>query len=69
MLSGFCSVGTNMLVNYAAGRMPVVQLSAFGPLTILCSMFAGVFFLNEPMAASLLLGSLLVLIGIRQVTK
>ena len=69
MLSGFCSVGANMLVNYAAGRMPVVQFSAFGSLTTLCSMFAGVAFLNEPMTASLLLGSVLVLIGIRYVTQ
>ena len=69
MLSVFCSVSANMLVNYAAGKMPVVQLSAFGSLTTLCSMFAGVVFLGEPMTAGLLLGSVLVLIGIRYITK
>nr|WP_325194662.1 DMT family transporter [uncultured Oscillibacter sp.] len=69
MLSVFCSVGSNMLVNYAAGRMPVVQLSSFGSLSTLCSMFAGMVFLNEPMTVSLLLGSVLILTGIRYVTK
>lgn len=69
MLSASCSVGANLLVNYAAGRMPVVQLSAFGSLTTLCSMFAGVVFLREPMTAGLFLGAVLILIGIRHVTK
>ena len=69
MLSIFCSVGANMLVNYAAGKMSVVKLSSLGSLTTLCSMFAGVLFLNEPMTIGLLLGALLILFGIRQVTK
>ena len=69
MLSIFCSVGSNMLVNYAAGRMPVVKLSSLGSLTTLCSMFAGAIFLGEPLTPSLLLGAVLILVGIRQVTK
>ena len=69
MLSVFCSLGANLLVNHAAARMPVVQLSSFGSLTTLCSMFAGVLFLGEPMSAGLFLGAVLILIGIRQVTK
>lgn len=69
MLSVFCSVGANILVNFAAGRMTVVKLSAFGSLATLCSMFAGVIFLDEPMTAGLFLGSVLILVGIRQVTK
>ena len=68
-LSLFCSVGCNILVNYAAGRMPVVTLSSFGSLTTLCSMFAGVLFLREPLTPGLLAGALLILVGIRQVTK
>lgn len=68
MLSVFCSVGANMPVNFAAGRMPVVKLSAFGPLTALCSMFAGVILLDEPMTAGLFLGSVLILVDIHQVT-
>lgn len=69
MLSGFCSVGSNMLVNYAAGRMSVVKVSSFGSLTTLCAMFAGVLFLDEPMTFSIFLGAVLILVGIRQVTK
>lgn len=69
MLSVFCSVGSNMLINYAAGRMSVVKISSLGSLTTLCSMFAGVLFLREPMTAGLLAGAVLILIGIRQVTK
>lgn len=69
MLSIFCSVGSNMLVNYAAGRMSVVTLSSLGSLTTLCSMFAGVLFLDEPMTISLLFGAVLILLGIRQITK
>lgn len=69
MLTTFCSLGANMLVNYAAGRMTVVKLSTFGALTTLCSMFAGVLFLHEPMTGGLLLGAILILIGIRQVTR
>lgn len=69
MLSLFCSVSANLLVNYAAGRMPVVQLSALGSLTTLCSMFAGVVFLREPVTGYLLLGAALILVGIHYVTK
>ena len=69
MLSVFCSVACNLLVNYAAGRMSVVKLSSLGSLTTLCSMFAGALFLNEPLTPGLLLGSVLILVGIRQVTK
>ncbi len=69
MLSIFCSVVCNMMVNYAAGRMSVVKLSSLGSLTTLCSMTAGVLFLNEPLTPGLLLGAVLILVGIRQVTK
>ena len=34
-----------------------------------CSMFAGALFLNEPMTHGLLFGAVLILVGIRQVTK
>ena len=69
MLSVFCSVICNMLVNYAAGKMSVVKLSSLGSLSTLCSMFAGAIFLDEPLTLDLLLGSILILVGIRQVTK
>jgi len=68
-LSLLCSVAANLLVNYASGHMPVFKLSSFGSLSTLCTMFAGVVFLKEPMNWALLLGAVLILVGIRQVTK
>lgn len=68
-LSLLCSIVANLLVNYAAGILSVFQLSSFGSLSTLCSMVAGVVFLREPVSAALLLGAVLILVGIRQVTK
>ncbi|MBQ7796161.1 MAG: DMT family transporter [Lachnospiraceae bacterium] len=69
ILGVFCSIGANLLVNYAVGKMAVVKLSSFGAITTLCSMFAGVIFLGEPMTPSLLIGAFMILVGIYQVTK
>lgn len=69
VLSLFCSILCNNMVNYAAGKMSVVKLSSLGSLTTLCSMFAGVILLHEPLTPALLLGSVLILVGIRQVTE
>lgn len=69
MLSVFCSVAANMVVNFAAGRMEVVKLSMFGALTTVCSMAAGVLILGEPMNAMSFAGAALVIFGIWQVTK
>lgn len=68
-LAVFCSIVANLLVNYASGNMSVFKVSSFGSLSTLCSTFAGVVFLKEPMSLSLLLGGVLILVGIRQVTK
>ena len=68
-LSLLCSIIANLLVNYASGHMSVFKLSSFGSLSTLCSMVAGVVFLREPVSISLLLGAVLILVGIRQVTK
>lgn len=69
MLSVFCSVLANMFVNYAAGKLSVAKLSTFGTLTTVWSMFAGVLFLDEPITLMSFVGSILILIGIWQVTK
>ena len=69
VLSVLSSVAANMLINYAAGKISVTQLTSLGSLTTLCSMFAGVIFLKEPMSAGLLFGAVLILVGIRQVIK
>jgi len=68
-LSVFCSIGANAMVNYAAGRMSVVQLATYGALTTVCSMFSGVIFLKEPITIMSFFGSLLILAGVWQVTK
>lgn len=65
----FCSVAAQLLVNYASGKMSVFKVSSFGALSTLCSVFAGVVFLKEPIDLILVLGAVLILIGIRQVTK
>lgn len=68
-LSLLCSVAANLLVNYASGNMPVFKVSSFGSLSTLCTMFAGVVFLKEPMNWTLLLGAAMILIGIQQVVR
>lgn len=69
VLSLFCSVVCNILVNYAAGNMSVGRLVAFSNLQTMWSMFAGVLFLREPFGWSSLIGSVLILYGIWQVTS
>ena len=68
-LSLLCSIGANLLVNYATGQMSVFKVASFGSLSTLCSMVAGILFLQEPVSVALLLGAVLILVGIRQVTK
>ena len=64
-----CSVAAQLLTNYASGKMSVFKMSSFGALSTLCSVFAGVVFLREPMSITLLIGTVLILVGIREVTK
>ena len=67
VLSVFCSVAANLLVNYAAGNMPVATFSSFGTITTVCSTFSGVLFLHEPLTLASLAGAILIIVGIRQV--
>lgn len=64
-----CSIAANMLVNYAMGQMSVFKVSSFGSLSTLCAAFAGIVFLKETVTASLVIGGVLILVGVRQVTK
>lgn len=64
-----CSIGCNLLANYAMGKLPVVKSSSFGAILTLVSMAAGVVFLGEPMSLPLAIGAVLILFGIYQVTK
>lgn len=68
-LSLLCSIGANMLVNFATTHMSVFKVASFGALSTLCSTVAGILFLHEPVSVPLLIGAALILIGIRQVSK
>ena len=68
-LSVFCSIAANILVNYAAANMSVFKVSSFGALSTLTSTVTGVLILKEPMNLVLLIGAVLILAGIREVTK
>ena len=68
-LSLFCSIGANLLVNYATGHMSVFKVASFGSLSTLCSTLAGVLIAHEPVSIPLLIGAALILVGIRQVSK
>ncbi len=68
ILSVFCSIGSNLLVNFAATQLSVLKLSIIGTICSLCSMFAGVVFLHEPMTGMMGFGAIITLIGIWQVT-
>ena len=69
ILSVFCSIVAGFMVNYAAARMSVVSIASVGTLTTITAAFAGIVFLKEPMSAMSLAGTLLILYGIRQVTR
>ena len=69
ILSVFCSISCNVMVNYAAGRMSVVQMATYSGLTTICSMFSGIIFLKEPVNALSLLGTALIVYGIWQVSR
>ena len=68
-LSILSSIVATMLFNFASTRMSVFQISSFGALSTLISVFAGVIFLREPMNFSMFLGAVLILVGIREVTR
>ena len=64
-----CSIGANMFVNYAAGRMSVAKISVFSSLITLCSTFGGIVILREPFSALSLVGTALIIYGIWQVSR
>lgn len=69
MLSVFCSVISNMLVNYGAGKISVTKLSTLANIQTVCSIFGGIVFLQEPMTTMTFVGSILIFVGIWNVTK
>ena len=69
ILGLLCSVTAQLLSNYAVGKMSAFKMSSFGALSTLCSVFAGVVILKEPMSIMLFLGAILILVGIFQITR
>ena len=64
VLSVFCSVAANILVNYSASILPMAIFSNQGSLITVCAMFLGIIFLDEPTNAMSLVGSAMVLVGL-----
>lgn len=64
VLSVFCSVAANILVNYSASILPMAIFSNLGSLITVCAMFLGIIFLDEPTNAMSLVGSAMVLVGL-----
>ena len=64
VLALFCSVVANLLVNYANPRLSVAAYSTFGTLVTVCSVLAGVLILGEAVTPSLIMGTVMILIGV-----
>ena len=69
VLSVFCSVVAYLLVNYGSGRMTVAKMATCGAISTVCSTFAGVVLLHEPVSALMLLGAALIVVGVWLVTR
>lgn len=69
LLGLLCSIAANILVNYATAKMSVFKVSSFGSLSTLCAAVVGIVFLKEPLTATLVIGGILILVGVRQITK
>ena len=64
-----CSITANLLVNYSMNHMPVFKVASFGALSTLCSARLGVFVMGDKVNLSIIIGGLLILVGVRQITK
>ncbi|MBE6970718.1 MAG: DMT family transporter [Ruminococcaceae bacterium] len=69
VLSVFCSVVAYLLVNYGSGLMSVAKMATFGAVSTVCSTFAGVVLLKEPVSWMVLAGAALIIVGVWQVTR
>ena len=59
-----CSIGSNMLGNYAAGKLTVARYTALSSISTLFSLFTGVAFLHEPMTPASFCGAVMIMIGL-----
>lgn len=69
VLSVFCSVVAYLLVNFGSGLMSVAKMATFGAISTVCSTFAGVVLLKEPVSWLILVGAALIILGVWQVTR
>lgn len=69
VLSVFCSVVAYLLVNFGSGLMSVAKMATFGAISTVCSTFAGVVLLKEPVSWLILVGAALIVLGVWQVTR
>lgn len=67
-LSTVCSLICHLLVNYATANLPVVKISSLGAVTTLVAMIVGLV-KGNPWNITFLIGSVLIIVGIWQVTK
>lgn len=67
-LSLFSSLIANLLINYAAGKMPVFVLATLGTVVTLCSIVSGALILHEPVTLQMVLGALLILGGVTAIS-
>lgn len=64
-----CSIGSNLMGNWAAGKLSVVRYTSLSSVSTLFSLFTGVIFLHEPMTPVSFTGALLILIGLRGISN
>jgi len=69
LLAVFSSVIAHMLVNYGFAYLPVLTMSTFAMLQTVIAIISGVLLLHEPLTASIIIGSGLVLMGIYMVNR
>lgn len=67
-LSLICSLTCNLLVNYATANLPVVKISSLGALITVVGVIVGLV-TGDPWNITFLVGSVLIIVGIWQVTK
>lgn len=67
-LAVICSLVCNLLVNYAIGNLPVVKISSLGALITVVGVLVGLM-TGDPWNPMFLVGSVLIVVGIWQVTK
>ena len=64
-----CSIGSNLMGNWAAGKLTVVQYTSLSSVGTLLSLFAGVIFLHEPMTPVSYAGAFLIIIGLAGISR